>query len=393
MESNQTLNETNTTCILPYDITENQWIFYESFTWWIEGFGSVLIGSMGIFFNLTTIWVLLGSELAASFFNWLLVCLAVFDSFFLLNGILEALRNHLGSTSIHNYLFVVFLFPFRSIVMCCSIYMTVILALERYNALARPTSHHGHGARSGGKHSLRNYFELHWVRVLKYVGPIVILASIFYIPKRMELEMKTCTKNETLGKYCKYDYEVVLTELRSNNHYILWYLNVTNLLVTAVIPLLSLIYLNLKIYLKFKCYLQRQPLAATAASNLAVNNAQEKIRKREKDMIQQTMILFAIVILFGLFHALRIILNIEEFASLDKSNKASEIGCEWLQFWTIIAAPVSNLLIQINSSINFFLYCFLNNAFKFELVSMLKSMLAVFKKGDSTERISLQVIN
>ena len=382
MELNHTSNESNMSCVLPHHITEEQWIFYNAFTWWLEGFGSVLIGSMGIFFNITTIVVLLGGELATSFFNWLLVCLSVFDSLFLLNGILEAFRNHLGlGTDLHDYIFVVFLFPFRSIVMCCSTYTTVILALERYNALVRPISHQSQGLRSG-KQSLKNYFCVHWTRLLKYVAPILILATLFYIPKRLEIELATkewCDENDTKKENCTLENEIVLTELRSNNHYILWYQNVSNLLITAVIPLVSLIYLNLNIYLKFKQYLQRQPLTVSSTSKVSLNLAQEKIRKREKDMIQQTMILFAIVILFGIFHILRIILNIEEFASHDNNNIAKNMGCDWLQYWTIIAAPVSHLLLQINSSINFFIYCFFNKHFRDELVSRLASISSVFK--------------
>ena len=144
MDTNETTANVSSFCVLPQEITEYQWAFYNDFLWWLEGFGSVLVGCIGIFFNLITILVLLGSELAASFFNWLLVSLAVFDVFILLNGILEAIRNHIGSSNLHVYIFVTFLYPFRSVVMCCSIYTTVTLALERYNALARPTSGQGH---------------------------------------------------------------------------------------------------------------------------------------------------------------------------------------------------------------------------------------------------------
>ena len=96
---------------------------------------------------------------------------------------------------------------------------------------------------------------------------------------------------------------------------------------------------------------------------------EQKVKKREKDMIQQTMILFAIVILFGLFNFLRIFLNINEFLSHDNDKMAIKLGCEWLQYWTIIAAPVSHLLLQINSSINFFIYCLFNKGFRDELLS------------------------
>ena len=157
MDANETLSQGHSLCVLPHEITEDQWAFYHTFAWWLEGFGAVVMGCLGIFLNLTTIWVLLAGELAASFFNWLIVSLAVFDSLCLLNGILEACRNHLGSTNVHNYFFVVFLYPFRSIVMCCSIYTTVMLALERYNAMANPISHQNPGSRLG-KQSLNCFF-------------------------------------------------------------------------------------------------------------------------------------------------------------------------------------------------------------------------------------------
>ena len=382
-------------CILPYGITENQWEFYESFLWWLEGFGAVLVGFLGIFFNLITICVLLGGELAANFFNWLLVTLSVFDILFLVNGILEAFRNHFGSTNIHTYMFAVFLFPFRSIVMCCSIYTTVMLAMERYNALVRPISHHGANLRSGKK-TIKGYFQMHWVRLFKYIGPIVILASLIYIPKWFEVGIMThkmCAKNNTnTNKDCSFKYEIVLSGLRSNNHYNLWYLNILNLLVTATAPLLSLVYLNVNIYLKFKQYLQRQPTAKAAPSNGIANQAQEKTRKREKEMIQQTLILFSVVFLFFMFHILRIILNVEEFYSLHRRKASKDMGCQWLQYWAILAAPVSHVLLQINSSINFVIYCYFNKSFRDQLILWLTPILSyVWKEPTPHSRDTLSL--
>ena len=115
METNYTANDTSSVnCDSHTDITEYQWLFYYEYVWWVEGFGSVLIGVIGIFFNIITACVLLGSELSASFFNWVLVCLSVFDALFLLNGILEAFRSHFGSSNLHNLVFVEFLYPYRT---------------------------------------------------------------------------------------------------------------------------------------------------------------------------------------------------------------------------------------------------------------------------------------
>ena len=132
----------NVSCILPYEISNEQWEWYNDYAWWIEGFGCILIGSLGILLNTTSMVVLMGSFLGASFFNWLLVCLAVFDSLFLLSGIAEAFRTHIGGTGSyeHHYAFVIFLYPFRSVVLGCSMYMTIILALERYNAFSKTSS-------------------------------------------------------------------------------------------------------------------------------------------------------------------------------------------------------------------------------------------------------------
>ena len=377
MAANYTSNETTVFtgfCILPEDITEKQWQFYHAFTWWLEGFGSALIGSVGLFFNLITILVLLGGDITASFFNWLLVCLAGFDAFFLLNGILEAFRNHLGSTNFHVYIFVVFLYPFRSFVMCCSIYTTVLLALERYSALVRPISHQAVGK---SKQSMVQYLRQHWGRLLKYLGPIMILAGVFCIPKTMELRLLTKERCEAVQyghvktNSCSLHYDIALTGLRSNNVYNLWYHIITNLFVTAIIPILSLTYLNVNIYLKFRQYLQRQPTFTNKSIIIQDSAKEQKKRKREKDMVQQTMILFSVVVLFCLFHILRIVLNIEEFASLEKRKQVKEQndGCEWLQYWTIIASPVSHILLQLNSSLNFIIYCYFNKSFRDVLVS------------------------
>ena len=405
-----TINDTGS-CILPYPITDEQWMLYETISWYLEGCGSIIIGSMGIILNLTTINVVLGSDLASSFFNWLLVCLAIFDNLFLLTGILEAFRNQLGTTSLHKQIFVIFLYPLRSVVMCCSIYLTIMLALERYHALAKPQVSHRKGSLCRAQHTLKNYFKAHRMRVIKYVGPIIVLATLFYIPKLFELylenyeicEEKNITTNLTGSKQenesyfstegknlnqsifinekisyepehtCWYESQVKVAELRDNDAYILWYVNVTNLLLTAIIPLTALAVLNFKIFRKLKEYVSRQP--SSKRSNVDDSSpVPRKLIRKEKDVIQQTMVLFAIVILFLLFHILRILLNIEELSSLLNINEAKKENCEWLPFWTLVAVPISHTLLQINSSINLFIYCFCNKSFRNVLKMKLRSL-------------------
>ena len=94
-------------------------------------------------------------------------------------------------------------------------------------------------------------------------------------------------------------------------------------------------------------------------------------------MVQQKRILFVIEILFVLSHVLRITLNIEEFITLEDSNKAKDNGCIWIIFWTYLAAPISHILLLINSSVNLFIYCYFNQSFRDVLVSWLRT---IFKK-------------
>ena len=381
----------NPNCVRPDSISEDQLTTYLTILWWLEGFGSILIGSIGIVFNMTTIMVVLGSELAATFFNWLLVFLAVFDNFFLLSGILEAFRNHIGrSSALHDYLFVTFLFPFRSGIMCCSVYMTILLALERYHALAEPVQCHQRAHSMCKKHhSLKKSVSLHWKRLLKYIGPIIVLSTLLYIPKIMELKLveeTTCPNNRVnmTEIQCLHKYQVREAELRNNDAYILWYLNVTNVLATVVVPLTFLVYLNSNIFLKLKRHVLLHPSIRASQGQGELNEArtkavQEKFERRERNMIQQTMMLFAIVILFLISHTPRIILNIEELVTLDNKNRAKKIGCVWLQLWTLMLVPVSHFLLQINSGVNLFIYCFFNSFFRKTLKSKLKKILCSFR--------------
>ena len=360
----------NISCLLPYEITEDQWTFYFNCSSFLKGFASLFIGLAGIVLNVLSSFIILESVLAGSFFNWILVCLSIFNILFLCNSAFEGLKSLLGSIEFYDVLFVRFLFPLKSIVMCCSIYTTIFLAWERHDTFKMRVPNYPNPRR---KRNLKTYFLWYRLRIIKFVGPILIFATVFYIPKWFELRLKPrldfCSINKTLTKCGTDQLTIELSGVRNNHHYIFWYLNVANMFITALGPLLILAYLNINIYINLKRFIKKKTSAVVLPNyNQAPNSRQARNmkmkRKCEIDLIRQTTVLFVMVIFFFLSHVLRIALNIEEFESLYHVKEAEEKGCAWLRYWTILAVPVSNLLLQINSSMSFLIYCIFNKTFR-----------------------------
>ena len=70
--------------------------------------------------------------------------LAVFDNIFIFCSILEAIRKHFGPLHdvIHVYAFAYFLYQLQSMAIVSSIFTTVVLAVERCLAVAKPIEYH-----------------------------------------------------------------------------------------------------------------------------------------------------------------------------------------------------------------------------------------------------------
>ena len=159
-------NRNNVTCHYESP-TPKQELILEHFEWWIETVGHFGVGCFGILLNCLTIFVLARPNMRKSFFNRLLVVLAVFDSVYLICEVSECFR-HRYETLVQQHLFVNFVYEIRQIAFSSSIYMTVILAYERYHALKDPTTYRIRSMQNTGK------------RLCRYVSFIVIVSAIFH---------------------------------------------------------------------------------------------------------------------------------------------------------------------------------------------------------------------
>ena len=356
----------NTTAFQPC-ITLSQIHFYVDFSWWLSGVGTIFISTLGMIFNAMAIYILCDKRMCSSFFNRLLVCLAIIDNLFLANAIFVVVVEKLieSPSADHLFIFVNFLYPTRNMFMCCSIYMTVGLACERFNSTSNPFLHRTRQNESTCR------------RLLLYVLPVITFSVVYNIPKFFDLKIlerpldfensSNCSQsrlNDTSQSQCEIRTEFYTepTKIRNNEAYILWYINVSNLIVTSVIPLLLLTYFNYKIYTALK---ERQKRKANMVSQPNNTSGRKEHSKKEN---RQTFVLFAIVVLFVICHALRVILNIAEF--LEKYNVKQQ-GCTGKSFWTIVSIPIAACLLQLNSGTNFFVYCVLSDLFREVLRSKL----------------------
>ena len=104
-------------------------------------------------------------------------------------SILESVRHEWHvSGSLHYHLFSHALYPLHNVSLCCSIYMTVVLAMERYLAVSRPLEVY---MRAGGAQG-----DGGWPKVALYVGPVLAFSILFNLPTFFEFKVEYPEKKE-----------------------------------------------------------------------------------------------------------------------------------------------------------------------------------------------------
>lgn len=120
---------------------------------------------------------------------------------------------------------------------------------------------------------------------------------------------------------------------------------------------------------KFQLQIRRRRRMTNRPST---TNAVSAAQKAEET--RQAILLFAIVILFVCCHSLRILLNVNELLTLKVVRSSIKNGCFGVPFWALVGVPVSHFLITFNSSVNFFIYCFMCTTFRRILLANIKKV-------------------
>ena len=200
--------------------------------WWVSLMKDVF-SVLGLIGNLVLSRVRMQSHLR-NVFNKLLVALAVFDSLTLASGLMySTMKSDKIMTSY-------FIWPFRHMVITGSIFMTVVIAYERYRAVLHPLDH------KLGEH----------YRVLRYVTIVTVSAVILNVTKFFEHEPDYCNSIQS-------------TELYMDKVHLIFNIVVHRLLITGLIPCLMLIYLYAKIYICIKASHSFRDEISHQVSNMA----------------------------------------------------------------------------------------------------------------------------
>ena len=163
-----------------YGSTEAEKNLADTINWYLEIAILLPLGIIGISANLTSIPILLSRKMS-NIFNQTLAVLAMVDTTYILLDTYRAVAKILDAEDkcldVEAY-WTIYLRPIQSIAMNASIYLTVVIAIERYLAVSRPLS--VYMGEIGGQNK--------WRALVFYVAPAILLAILINIPCFFEFE-------------------------------------------------------------------------------------------------------------------------------------------------------------------------------------------------------------
>eukprot|EP00090_Calanus_glacialis_P040751 TRINITY_DN71250_c0_g1_i1.p1 TRINITY_DN71250_c0_g1~~TRINITY_DN71250_c0_g1_i1.p1 ORF type:complete len:343 (-),score=33.78 TRINITY_DN71250_c0_g1_i1:217-1119(-) len=219
-----------------------------------------------------------------------------------------------------------------AVAFCASIYMTLAVTVERYIAVCRP-------------HQYRNISQTmsNTKRLLVYIVPVTVLSFALNIPKFMEV---TLTQNNGTN-------EVDPSQTRRDPTFIFWYtlsLIWHPTLTTGVLPFIGLVYMNMKIFIGIR------------QSRQILSGRRSKRRQSESNL---AITLVSIVFMHIVCNALRVFLGVLVVALVDVQVSCIKHVDHYIPpLWVMCLESVAHLLVMLNFSSNFLIYCSVSNQFK-----------------------------
>ena len=125
---------------------------------------------------------------------------------------------------------------------------------------------------------------------------------------------------------------------------------VIKIVLLGVVPLLSLTYLNWRIF-----------NAVRLSSQLVQEKARNEQQQKENDLAR---VLIGIIVLFIVCHTFRVAIEIENIFTASPFDVCLELCLPTFTLWSAVVDPLSELMMVINSASNMVIYCCLNENFR-----------------------------
>jgi len=246
---------------------------------------------------------------------------------------------------IYAYIFPKLLYPLNNIALSCSINTTVGIAYERYTAVCQPFSYSSRETGPSAKPGLR---------LAQFILAIVTVSVLINLPRFLEVTLVTELHNVTSELNVTEVQELVtydITQLRRDPEYIRYYINYMRLISTCLIPMVSLIGLNAKIF-------------------QGIRRSHARSRNPVKKEMNLASLLICIVFVFLFCNIPRVFINCYEFICSEEALlSGSEEGPP--PEWILCLTSFNHLALVLNASVNFLIYFSCGAAFKRALLNVL----------------------
>lgn len=273
-----------------------------------------------------TPFLLVSLEVADTLFLVTVLILRVLTSIHTFTGWLEDLMRifpYIGT----------YVWPFALITSCATIYLTLLVTVNRYISVCRP-------------YEASDLCSIYHAR--RHVVWVTCLCLVYNLPRFFEYRVIKYTNTMT-GKL---EVRSVPSPLGENIYYQIIYSNILYFLVMFLVPLITLVILNYKLITALRKTKKKR--------SQLLSNSKESSNSRSEDDI--TLILIVVVLVFVICQTPALITqSLFSFLSGDKRI------CPKPFFYY---ERISDLMVVANSSMNFIIYCFCSRKFRQILVEL-----------------------
>ena len=344
----------------------------------LDGILDVAVATLGIPLNSLGIFILCRRKNRPLFLS-LMLCLFSIDSLVLVTTILTkslliAINNEYVIVTI-TFLYPYFSHPVLHIAVYSSVWLTVLMSYERYQALKNPIEY-------SHKNRMPNFQKK---RVLTNIFIVGLFSTIFNIEKFLEYKTVDVSKKGQIyiwedkqpwisskekfdeppitfnsSDVCPFVKETNWTQNEIFVNYLFW----SDFILRGILPLILLIFFNLNIFFFIK---RENKTIHQSLGTSHENNAKLQEIKMAKIFLS---IVSAFIVCYAFWYVPKIIKAFDKLLCEDSSSMDTDDGvpysvcCYDQMIWYHIIEYVGNILITLNSSINLVLYGLTGETFK-----------------------------